>query len=169
MHHDPVPEPTHPAALRTLAIALSLERDPEAFETAAARAGLAVHALERDARAALELSRVLDLVWRAPGGFLAGLVHLGAPVRLASATPEWFADLPEDVTGRRLQLLPAHEAVAHLRARPAVVKLADDKHPGLAASWFADGEQLRARLELARIPPDTPLLLADKWVVLDSE
>jgi hypothetical protein len=89
-----------------IGLAAAHERDRLALANAAGRAGIHVVPLTTDPRSVVAASMTTGLVaWRAPGGLLGAAIGLGAPISLFGATPEWFASLPLEVTGRRWLLV----------------------------------------------------------------
>jgi ATP-grasp domain-containing protein len=110
-----------------------------------------------------------DVLWRAPGGYLTTLLARGFEIRLFGAGPAWFAGLPEEATGRRIRIVTAAEAPGIVGSAPAVAKLADHKHPAFSAVWVRNADDLRTRLRTARLPGDSEVLIADRWLDLASE
>lgn len=90
-------------------------------------------------------------------------------MRLSGATPRWFAELPEAVTGRSLTLTDAVSAASLLRSAPLVVKLADGKHPLFPIRRMLGDGDLRDALAAAGLTATTKLIVADTWLVFDSE
>ncbi|WP_238012751.1 ATP-grasp domain-containing protein [Dactylosporangium sp. AC04546] len=147
-------------------------RSPEASAAlahAAERIGLPVAQLPGDPAEVTGLRSADGVAWRAAGGYLTTLIAAGADIRLYGASPQWFANLPRDVTGRDVRLVSVGEAPDLVGSRPAVAKLADEKHPAFSAAWVRNADDLRNRLRTARLPADSTLIIMDHWLDLASE
>ena len=147
-------------------------RSPEASAAmthAARRIGLPVAQLPGDPAEVTGLRSADGVAWRAAGGYLTTLIAGGVDIRLHGAGPSWFAGLPRDVTGRDIRLVSVGEAPDLVGPRPAVAKLADEKHPAFSAAWVRNADDLRNRLRTARLPADSTLIIMDHWLDLASE
>ena len=139
------------------------------LRAAAQQLGLTVLDLPRDP-ADLRVGARPGLAWRAPVGLVAALMTRGIPLRLTAAGPRWFASLPSAVLGRRVVVADAAAVVAGQVAFPVrMVKLADAKAPGFAATRTADTAGAAAAVRAAGLPPRARLLVADRWLDVDSE
>jgi hypothetical protein len=154
---------------RTLAMRVRSPEASAALTHAAERIGLPVAQLPGDPAEVTGLHSADGVAWRAAGGYLTTLIAGGADVCLYGASPSWFAALPKDVTGRDIRLVSVGEAPDIVGPRPAVAKLADEKHPAFSAAWVRNADDLRNRLRTARLPADSTLIIMDHWLDLASE
>ncbi|GAA1499422.1 hypothetical protein GCM10009827_000870 [Dactylosporangium maewongense] len=154
---------------RTLAMRVRSPEASAAMTHAARRIGLPVAQLPGDPAEVTGLRSADGVAWRAAGGYLTTLIAGGVDIRLHGANPSWFAGLPRDVTGRDVSLVTVGEAPDLVGPRPAVAKLADEKHPAFSAAWVRDADDLRNRLRSARLPADSTLIIMDHWLDLASE
>lgn len=139
------------------------------LRAAAERLGLTVLDLPRDP-ADLRAGPRPGLAWRAPVGLVAALMARGIPLRLTAAGPRWFADLRPEVLGRRVAVVDAATVAAGQLPFPVrMVKLADAKAPGFAATRTADSAGAADAVHAAGLPPQARLLVADRWLDVDSE
>ncbi|MFD0576464.1 hypothetical protein [Dactylosporangium darangshiense] len=153
---------------RTLAMRVRSPEASAALTHAAQRIGLPVEQLPGDPAEVNGLHSADGVAWRAAGGYLTTLIAGGADVCLSGASPSWFAALPKDVTGRDIRLVSVGEAPDVVGPRPAVAKLADEKHPAFSAAWVRNADDLRNRLRTARLPADSTLIIMDHWLDLAS-
>lgn len=143
-------------------------RDNATVTAAARYAGLTVLDLPEDP-AAIDLVPAAGVAWRCPPGLAVHLRQRGTPLPVTGASAHWFAALPAELTGRRLQVL----TVAQLRDGTVdvdhvqMVKLAQLKYRRFPATRVKDVQQ--ARSVVMDLPPGAQLLLADRWLRCHSE
>lgn len=139
------------------------------LRTASQQLGLTVLDVPRDP-ADLRLRPRPGLAWRAPVGLVAALIVRGAAIRLAAAGSQWFASLPPEVLGRRMSVMDAAAVAAGQIPGPVgMVKLADAKVPRFAATRTDSAAEAAAAVRAAGLSPRARLLVADRWLHIDSE
>lgn len=164
-----VPEPgSEPVPFTALAIYGRQSRDAGAVGAAARAAGLGVVDLADDL-GAIDVVPAAGLAWRCPPGLAVYLRAHGSRLPVTGASAQWFAALASEVTGRRLQVLTVRE----LRdgdvglAAVQMVKLAELKYRRFPATQVRDRQH--AASVVTDLPPDTRLLIADRWLSCHSE
>ena len=146
------------------------------FRRAAERARLAVVDLTADPssltaalRVAAEVGAGRGIAIRAPGGLVASAMAAGAAITLSGPTPDWFASLDPEVTGRRWELCsPAHVRRILSRGK-AFVKLADGKHSGFPATRFDSVAAFDRVVAAVTDSAQLQLLATAGWLSVDSE
>lgn len=141
-----------------------------ALSDAARRIGMTTRELSGDPVAfARECEGVGRAAVRAPGGLVAAALGSGAEPCLSGPSPEWFAALDPEVTGRHWDLLPAHDALAVLARCPAFVKLPDAKVRSFSARVHSGPETLAAAVATLRDPGRVRLLVTTELLAIESE
>lgn len=164
----PVLETTGQVLFERLAIYGNNPTDVAALAAAATHVGVTVLELPLDV-SALEVEPAADMAWRCPPGFAVEMRRRGIPLPVTGAPARWFAALPVEVTGRRLQVRTVAQLVAgevdleHVR----MVKLAQLKHRPFPATRVSDLQH--AQQVVVDLPPESELLLADRWLPCHSE
>lgn len=158
------------AAFKGLALFSGKQRTRQALTDAAKRRSLSVLALPA-APAEVTVVAGPEVAWRLPVGMATVLLSRGIDLALSAPSADWFATLPATITGRTLTVTTAGILAAHatLAAPVNMVKLAEAKHPGFAATRVKGAQEAAELVAAADLPAETRLLLADRYLTCASE